>query len=51
MKRIGITGGIGSGKSVVCRFLHMSGYSVYDSDRQAKMLMDTSPQIKAGLVE
>lgn len=50
MKRIGITGGIGSGKSVVCRFLHMSGYSVYDSDRQAKMLMDTSPQIKAGLV-
>lgn len=49
MRRVGITGGIGSGKSVVCRFLQLLGYSVYDSDRQAKILMDCSLQIKTRL--
>lgn len=37
--RIGLTGGIGSGKSVVCRMFRMLGAACYDSDSQAKKLM------------
>ena len=36
---IGITGGIGSGKSVVCRELKEMGYPVYDTDKEAKKLI------------
>lgn len=35
----GITGGIGSGKSMVCRILRSKGYAVYDCDYEAAMLM------------
>ncbi|MBQ8864375.1 MAG: dephospho-CoA kinase [Rikenellaceae bacterium] len=41
MKRLGITGGIGSGKSTVSRLLRQSGIPVYDSDSEAKRLMHT----------
>lgn len=44
MKRtlqIGITGGIGSGKSTVCRIFETLGISVYDADSHAKELMTT----------
>lgn len=37
--RVGVTGGIGSGKSVVCRMFSMLGVPVYDSDSRAKALM------------
>ncbi len=49
MKRVGITGGIGGGKSVVSRFLRILGYSVYDSDEQAKALMARSSCIQEQL--
>ena len=49
MKRVGVTGGIGGGKSVVSRFLRILGYSVYDSDEQAKALMARSSCIQAQL--
>ena len=39
MKRIGITGGIGSGKSVVARVFAVLGVPVYDSDARAKWVM------------
>ena len=39
---IAITGGIGSGKSVVSRIVAMMGYDVYDCDSRAKRLMDMS---------
>ncbi|WP_346771251.1 dephospho-CoA kinase [Hymenobacter sp. YC55] len=39
MLRIGITGGIGSGKSIVCRLFQVLGAPVYDSDARAKWLM------------
>ncbi|MEG0788878.1 MAG: dephospho-CoA kinase [Alistipes sp.] len=39
MMKIGITGGIGSGKSTVCRLFAARGIAVYDSDKQAKRLM------------
>jgi len=39
--QIGITGGIGSGKSLVCRIFHVLGVPVYDADSRAKKLMTT----------
>lgn len=42
MKRIGITGGIGSGKSTVCNALARCGVAVYDSDSRAKALMSST---------
>lgn len=39
--QIGITGGIGSGKSLVCRIFRSLGISVYDADSHAKELMTT----------
>ena len=39
--QIGITGGIGSGKSLVCRIFALLGVSVYDADSHAKALMTT----------
>lgn len=42
---VGITGGIGSGKSAVCRILAQRGYLVYDTDREAKRLMKTDTDV------
>jgi dephospho-CoA kinase len=43
--KIGITGGIGSGKSYVCKRLARHGIEVYDCDAAAKRLICTSPII------
>ena len=40
--KIGITGGIGSGKSYVCKRLAAQGIKVYDCDSAAKRLIRTS---------
>jgi dephospho-CoA kinase len=40
MKKIGITGGIGSGKTLVCEFFRELGVSVYYSDSRAKELVN-----------
>ncbi len=47
---IAITGGIGSGKSVVSTILHIMGYPVYDCDSRAKKLMCTNINIKNDLI-
>lgn len=47
--KIGIAGGIGSGKSYVCKLLAKSGIEVYDCDAAAKRLMRTSPELKQQL--
>lgn len=47
---IAITGGIGSGKSVISSILRINGYLVYDCDAEAKRLMNTSLEIKNNLV-
>jgi dephospho-CoA kinase len=39
--QIGVTGGIGSGKSLVCKIFVQLGISVYDADSHAKALMAT----------
>ena len=49
--KIGITGGIGSGKSYVCRRLEARGYKVYDCDSAAKRLIRTSPEIRQRLTD
>lgn len=48
--RIGITGGIGSGKSTVCRIFGLLGIPVFEADLEAKKLLDTSPEIKMSLI-
>lgn len=47
--KIGITGGIGSGKSFVCSRLAARGIVVYDCDSAAKRLMLSSPALKKAL--
>ncbi len=49
--RTGITGGIGSGKSYVCRLLKERGISVYDCDSEAKRLMVSSPNLRRQLTK
>ena len=51
MLRIGITGGIGSGKSVVARVFAALGVPVYDSDSRAKHVMATDLLLRAQLQE
>ena len=51
MKIIALTGGIGSGKSVVSSILRTMGYHVYDCDSRAKPVMDNSQYIKERLVQ
>lgn len=48
---IAITGGIGSGKSVVSTILRIMGFYVYDCDSEAKRLMNTSDVIKKDLIK
>ena len=47
--KIGITGGIGSGKSYVCKRLEARGIQVYDCDSAAKRLIHTSPELQQQL--
>lgn len=51
MYKIGITGGIGSGKSTVCRLLEQYGAAVYDSDAEAKRLMNSDETLRKSLIE
>ena len=50
MIKIGITGGIGSGKSVVATLLELSGIPVYIADTESKLLTATSPVIREKLI-
>lgn len=47
--KIGIAGGIGSGKSYVCQRIRQQGFEVYDCDSAAKRLIRTSPEIRQQL--
>jgi dephospho-CoA kinase len=51
MKIIGITGGIGSGKSTVAKALHSLGYAIYYADERAKWLMNHDPVLTQGVKE
>lgn len=45
MKIIGLTGGIGSGKTIICKIFNTLGIPVYNSDIEAKLLMNNDVQI------
>lgn len=48
---LGITGGIGSGKSTVCRIFATLGIPVYDTDSRAKLLYDTDPILRSEMTK
>jgi dephospho-CoA kinase len=50
-KMIGLTGGIGAGKSVVAKIFTTLGIPVFNADEAAKKMMQTSPSIKEKLIE
>jgi dephospho-CoA kinase len=43
--KVGITGGIGSGKSFICTIIEKLGYPVFYSDKQAAKLMNNNPEL------
>ncbi len=49
MLKIGITGGIGSGKTTVCRMFEVLGIPVYYADDRAKWLMNNLPELQAAI--
>ncbi len=51
MIKLGIAGGIGSGKSVVSRLLQVMAVPVYDCDSNAKRLQETSKEIRDAYIE
>ena len=50
MIKLGITGGIGSGKSTVSQIFSLSGVPVYIADVESKRLVATSPTIREKLI-
>lgn len=50
-KVIGITGGIGSGKSLIARIFSTLGIPVYEADDRAKRLMNTDSELRQQLEE
>lgn len=49
MLKVGITGGIGSGKSTVCRLFAARGVAVYDTDAAAKRLMAEEESLRQAI--
>jgi dephospho-CoA kinase len=51
MLKVGVTGNIGSGKTMVCRIFEMLGIPVYYADTEARKLMETDPELKQAIRE
>jgi len=49
MIKVGITGGIGSGKTIICKIFDNLGVPIYNADYEAKIIMNTDNIIKAEL--
>lgn len=50
MLKIGITGGIGSGKTTVCKVFQLLGVPVFYADDVAKSIMQSDPVLKNGII-
>jgi len=48
---IGITGGIGSGKSTVCQIFKILGISLFEADLVAKTLINSNQEVRNGLIQ
>ena len=51
MKIVGLTGGIGSGKTLVANMFSGLGIPVYDSDLEAKYLMNSSENLREAIID
>lgn len=51
MIKVGVTGGLGSGKSVVSEFLKLRGIPVFNSDIEAKKLMNSSAVLRRKIIQ
>jgi dephospho-CoA kinase len=51
MQHLGITGGIGSGKTTVCKIFETLGIPIYYADDRAKFLMSHDPNLIMGIIE
>ena len=51
IKIIGLTGGIGSGKTTVAKLLESKGYSVYYSDIRAKEIVNNNAFLKIRIIQ
>lgn len=47
---VGITGGIGSGKSTIVQVLAARGYAVYDCDREAKRIIVENAEVRKAII-
>jgi dephospho-CoA kinase len=50
MKIIGLTGGIGSGKTIVTQLMEIMGIPVYNTDEEAKRIMNENDEVREKLV-
>ncbi len=50
MLSVGISGGMGSGKTLVCAIFKVLGISVYNSDLEAKRIMETNEKVKKEII-
>ncbi len=51
MIRVGLTGGIGSGKSLVGRIFKTLGIPVFEADVEAKRLMEEDPALRSAIIQ
>ena len=51
MLKVGLTGGIGSGKTTVSEVFHSLGIPVYNSDKRAKYLMENDPSLRVAIIQ
>ena len=47
---VGLTGGIGSGKTLICNIFEVFGIPVFYADLEARVLMDEDPDIRKNLI-
>lgn len=51
MIKVAITGGIGSGKTTVCRIFNLLGIPVFNADLEAKIIMESDSELKKSLID
>jgi dephospho-CoA kinase len=49
--RVGVTGGVGAGKSAACEALRREGYRVFDGDKTAREALETDADARAAIIK
>lgn len=50
MIKVGVTGGIGSGKSTICQFFRLIGIPVFEADSEARKLINNSALVRSKMI-